>query len=403
MPDVAVLVLGGGTNGLSWARSLGRRGVRVVVVDEDRTCPARFSRYASGYVGCRSPLEDAEGFVAGLLDASGRYPGAVVVPTGDRWVEVLSRYRERLREHFRVPVPPWSSTDVFIHKRKCLTRAMALGLAIPRTLMVSEEGVVEGDLKEMSYPCVVKPEAVHRFGQVFHTKMFRAESREEVKHYLELSRGLSVRMMVQEIVPGGPECLHEYVGYYDDASRPLAEFTWQKLRQCPPIFGVGRVGQSTSNAEVIEPARRILREIGFVGMCEVEFKLDARDGRYKFIEINGRSTLQLQLPIDCGMDFPWILYRDMTGSLEAGDIPTGYRRGLRWVDVLGEIQVMLRFGDRERLSLRERWGPYVGEVSRAVWDRQDARPFTAACMEYLRGGLRIVGRGLSSSRTGVSS
>ena len=39
----------------------------------------------------------------------------------------------------------------------------------------------------------------------------------------------------------------------------------------------------------------------------VEFKLDARDGVAKLMEINGRFWGSLQLAVDAGVDFPAIL------------------------------------------------------------------------------------------------
>lgn len=396
MLDVPVVILGGGTNGLSWVRSLGRRGVRVIVADNDPVCIARFSNYASEFFHCPSVRERPDDFVEALLSQSDRWGRAILVPTADQSLEILSQNRERLRERFIVPVPPWPCTDVFIHKQQCHVVAQRLGLSLPHTLTVTDETTLDGNLSGMSYPCLVKPVAVHEFGHIFHTKMFRADSAEDVRRYVKLAAQRSVKMIVQEIIPGGADQLHEYVAYYDDESNPVMEFTWQKLRQCPPIYGVGRVGQSTCNPEIVPLARKILQHVGFVGMCEVEFKLDPRDGCYKFIEINGRSTLQLQLPIDSGMDFPWIMYRHLTGELRSGELSARYRTGIRWIELLSELEVLFRYPGRERLSLRERLRPYCGPVSWAVWDRKDPRPFAAGLAALFRGVLRMLERHLGS-------
>ena len=48
----------------------------------------------------------------------------------------------------------------------------------------------------------------------------------------------------------------------------------------------------------------LLKEIGYYGLSEVEFKKDPRDGRYKLLEINARTWLWHSLAIRCGVDFP---------------------------------------------------------------------------------------------------
>jgi len=40
---------------------------------------------------------------------------------------------------------------------------------------------------------------------------------------------------------------------------------------------------------------QILNEIGYSGLCEVEFIMDPKDQTYKFLEINPRSWLQITI------------------------------------------------------------------------------------------------------------
>ena len=70
----------------------------------------------------------------------------------------------------------------------------------------------------------------------------------------------------------------------------------------------------------------------------VEFRV-AEDGTPYLMEVNGRFWGSLQLAIDCGVDFPWLLYQ-LTQSLPA-TTPNTYAIGrrLRWL--LGDLDSLI--------------------------------------------------------------
>jgi predicted ATP-grasp superfamily ATP-dependent carboligase len=74
----------------------------------------------------------------------------------------------------------------------------------------------------------------------------------------------------------------------------------------PVSGGVTCVSVSTCSEELKRTARKIVRELNWNGPLEMEFKLDARDGRFKLIEINPRFWASLGTAISCGVDFAGI-------------------------------------------------------------------------------------------------
>src|SRR5579863_3963184 len=86
-------------------RSLGRLGVPVYAVIEDRLTPTARSRYLRrGFVWPTTGTEDPQELLDGLL-AIGRRIGsrAVVVPTDDESALLVAEHAPALRERFRVP------------------------------------------------------------------------------------------------------------------------------------------------------------------------------------------------------------------------------------------------------------------------------------------------------------
>src|SRR5579863_6341180 len=103
------IVIGGDYQGLGIVRSLGRHGVPVCVIDDERSI-ARYSRYTA-FSQLVPSLLDPKNAVRALLDFGrrNRLHGWVLYPTRDEQVAAISQHREELAEFFRVPTPGWDT------------------------------------------------------------------------------------------------------------------------------------------------------------------------------------------------------------------------------------------------------------------------------------------------------
>ena len=107
----------------------------------------------------------------------------------------------------------------------------------------------------------------------------------------------------------------------------------------------------------MEQGLTLLREMGYCGLADVEFKRDPRDGSYKLLEINVRCATQVGLAIDLGIDFPFIAYRDALGQVF--DPVMDYDEGRYWID-LGQD-----FGSFLRSEAPLGWAAWLRSVARA--------------------------------------
>ena len=135
---------------------------------------------------------------------------------------------------------------------------------------------------------------------------------------------LGLEVMVTEIVPGGDDRLLSYCGYLDERGELLTEFTFRKIRQFPPQFGLGCYVVSDWNPEVAETGLRFLRGIGLRGLFHVEFKRDSRDDQLKLIECNHRFTIEL---VFSPTNLPLLTYNRLLGRPLPS--PGPYRTGKR--------------------------------------------------------------------------
>jgi predicted ATP-grasp superfamily ATP-dependent carboligase len=149
------VVIGGDYQGLGIARSLGRLGVPVCVVDDEYSI-SRFSRHVVRTVRARD-LKNDDTLLTTLLSLGARFDlaGWVLFPTRDETVAALSRHRDALGEFFRVPTPPWEAVQWAWDKRNTYRLAADLGIPIPRTWYPQRVD----DLRDIDAdpPFVIKP------------------------------------------------------------------------------------------------------------------------------------------------------------------------------------------------------------------------------------------------------
>jgi D-aspartate ligase len=177
--------------------------------------------------------------------------------------------------------------------------------------------------------------------------------------------------MVQELIPGGAEEMYTLGSYLDRDGQALGLFSGRKLSQTRGYMGSARVGESLWVEEVVEQGLALLRALGFHGISQVEVMRDPRDGRYKLLEVNPRLWQWHSLAAACGVDLPYIAYRDLIGD----PLPPArmHGDGKRWA-------ITLMAG--KPLALER--PPYVD----AVFARDDPKPALVQLGRFAHRGVR---------------
>lgn len=377
------IVLGGDYQGLGIVRSLGRRSIDVVVVDDECSI-SRASRYVSGCYRCGSLREDAQ-VVDALREIARRRDvhGWVVYPTREETVAALARNRQHLLEHFRIPTPAWSVTRWAWDKRNTYRRAAEIGIPTPRTWLVGGEqdlAGIDGDP-----PYVIKPAIKERFFYATGVKAWRADSRAELRARFRAAARIvgNDQVLVQELVPGGGEAQLAYCAFFK-AGRVLASMVVKRLRQHPVDFGRASTFVRTFEAPELESvSARFLRSIDYYGLVELEYKHDHRDGSTKLLDVNARTWGYHSLAQRAGVDFPYLVYADQIGL----SVPVGMRArpGVGWIRLATDIPSAAR----ELVARRLDWRPYARSLRlfdvESVFSHDDPRPGVAelALLPYL--------------------
>ena len=370
-------------------RSAGRWGIPVHWVHNEGAAPAARSRHLTAAhplpPGPATPRRWAE-----HLTRVGRALGGrpLLVATDDPSSALLAEHRERLEPLYRFPMPPEGLVDSLVDKRRLHELCLQTGVPTPDVRFPQRSADLEEYAATGEFPVVVK-----RIGAPDAAGDDILQSVTVVRTPAEL-RALAQRLpeaavpsaMLQEYIPGGARSVWMLDGYFGADSACLAAYTGRKLRQHPTHTGMTSLGVCEHNQAVIETTERFMRQIGYRGIVDMGYRHDARDGRYKLLDVNPRIGATFRLFVDAaGTDVLRALYLDLTG--QPAPLRAPVRDGRRWIvehHDLAEAAAAIR---RRDMTVGG-WLRSVLPVREGAWfSPADPAPAAALAVAFARRGI----------------
>lgn len=386
MTAPGAIVIGGYANGVSALRGLARAGVRTAVILTQSHDIAQHSRYAHEAHRVLDLQERPDSLIELFQRQAQRWHGWAVIPTNDYALMALAQHRELLSRWYRVTVPEHEIVRRVTDKAETYRLAREVGLDVPRSYGPASQ--VTATREDICYPVVVKPLESAHFWEVFGKKLIVARNRAELMAAVTQMELTGTQAEVFDLVPGSDGRFFNYTVYMDRHSQPVAEFSFRKLRKAPPFYGVARAAEVADLPELREPTIALLQRIGWQGTASAEYKLDPRDGRYRLMEINGRCFLAHGLPIQCGVNYPLLAWREHVLGQTVSAQPNAWR-GV-WLHLHADLLYT---------AVQERgpdwsWGDFIrsyrGPWVDAVWSSRDPMPFLAQWASTMRRAVRGV-------------
>jgi predicted ATP-grasp superfamily ATP-dependent carboligase len=365
------LLLGADYRALGAARSLGRHGIPVWVLAERAEPLASVSRYARRSL--RWPVTgDAEraAFLCRLAE-SHDLTGWALIPSSDAMAAMVARHHGELAACFVHTTASWDVLRWAYDKR--LTHELADRLAVPSPVSVRPDGDLHTATAGMPFPAVVKPAIKEQSNALTTAKAWRVDDRAELEQrYAEACQLMDPELViVQELIPGGGATQFSYAALCRDGV-PLASLTACRTRQYPPEFGRASTFVETVDCpEVVAPSLALLREIGYTGLIEIEYKRDPRDGVVKLLDMNPRLWGWHSLCGRAGVDFPWLLWLMVCGEPLPGSCASP---GIGWLRFTTDAPTAVRQLLGRRLGVREYARSLRGPRESAIFAWDDPLP-----------------------------
>ena len=353
---VPAFVLGGTANGLKVCQNLGHRRIPIRLFGVAENDIAARSRYVGDFDAYRDGDDNA--LLQQLLAAAAEFnTKPVLLYTTDKFVQFVSDHRDALRDHFQMNLPSVDAIDTVLDKNRFAEFCADNRLPAPRNWRLTSIVEAAAAAKAANYPAIVKPayshhttkENFHRNGS--YAKMLPVADAAQVMRYYEQFDELADELMLQEYIAGPDDEHYSFVSCRDRKLRETACFGVRKLRVFPIHAGVATFAEITEDRELYREGRRVVDKLAFTGVSSVCFKRDARDGRLKLHEMNGRLPGPQSAGLLADIDMPFMAYLDARGIAPMAPAARASRR--RWIALKGDFDACRGYRDVGELSMRD--------------------------------------------------
>lgn len=354
-----ILICGEYINALGIARSASKYRIPALVLDDHPYPICRYSRY------CR-PLHVNTFDEDSILNSIFSLPeGFVLIPTDDKWVLFLSKYKSALESQYTVISPDKAAVELCCNKKE--SYAIADNVRIPLPQMYPIDSVT-------SFPVVVKPSLSYINGAKTPHGILVKDLPGLIKAFGRFSSLIGTgNIIIQEVIPGGAKKNYSLASYFKDGQL-MGSFCSRKLKQYPSEFGTGCIVEPVSDEEIHGELRdyvsRFLHAIKYEGVSEVEFMYDDNTHQFKFIEINPRFWMQHYLASLLGVNF-------MESVLFDRPVGTQQKKDIIWIDELGLIRVLGDEVMRGCINVREYFNILMRKKTFGVLSFRDPVPACA--------------------------
>ncbi len=374
--------------GVGAIRSLGRLGVPMYAVTEDRFTPAAASRYLTrAFVWPTTGLERPERLVEGLLRIGARIGRpTVLIPTDEEAAVLIAEHADVLADRGRFLFPRVAAglPRRLASKRGLHELCVEHGVPSPHSAFPDSPAEVAAFAATARFPLVAKNrEAFERRSSPAVHGTTRIAGPDELLA-LAAAWGPRPGVILQEYLPR--EDAEDWIvhGYFDAGHAPRALFTGVKVRSWPPHAGMTACAYAVDNPELAELAAGFVKRIGFTGIVDLDLRFDRRDGRYKLLDFNPRMGAQFRLFENAaGIDVVRAMHLDLTRR----DIPRAAQRdGRRMVVENIDLPALLAY---RRSGYTTPHAPRRATGTELAWlAADDLAPFVTMLARFAGPGAR---------------
>ena len=223
----------------------------------------------------------------------------VLMANHDIFSAFVARNNEGLARHYALPFPSLEAMSALTDKARFTRACEKAGIPTPRTIVVDFSGADDGAWAapsiDIPFPVVAKaangePYDVLEFEGK--RKIWFIDSPEELDGLWRTLRSSGFRdsFLVQELIPGDNTQMRSITAYVDSHGETTLIGSARVLLEdhAPTMIG-NPVAMITEDFPALwDAAERLLTSSGYRGFANFDVKIDPRDGRAVFFEVNPR-------------------------------------------------------------------------------------------------------------------
>jgi predicted ATP-grasp superfamily ATP-dependent carboligase len=238
---------------------------------------------------------------------------AVLIPTDDEAAVLVAEHATALNGAYLLPELEASLPRRLATKHIFYDECRKFGISAPGSLHLEHAAQAIAVADGMRFPVVLKNSApwLRLKGVVHSTKI--VTSRAELVN-LASQWPADIDLVVQEFIPS--EVSEDWIVHICRSARGVvAGFTGKKVRAWPPRAGVTSYAVSCPNRVLLSTASQFCEKVGYLGIVDMDWRLDKRVGIYNLLDFNPRLGANFRLFVDKnGNDVVRAHYLEMTNQ-----------------------------------------------------------------------------------------
>ena len=349
-----VIILGTFVNALGIIRALGKtkQYYLIAIGRDNKKNIARWSKHLNEMVY----LDKDEIELEVLLKNKENWKNAYIIPTSDDGVRQLQVNFKRLDVYYTPLTDPKNIGNI-LNKKQFVKICENASIPVPKHY---------SSYHSIEYPVIFKPES-EQVKQLFMDKFNKGVLVIHNKNDLpSLDKDILEISVAQQYITGNDLFFTGGYSYKGDIQLIMAA---KKIIQRPPSGGDTVVAKSIHNEKLIEYSKRLLKEISYTGLFDIEFKYSQLEQDFYIIEMNSRSAKWISFPELLGLPV-------IKQSLDPDQQPckTSYKTGALWVDIYGLLGNLAKYSSAWK-SIVKYFYYLIMARNFAVFDRRDMVPF----------------------------
>ena len=352
-------------NPLGVVRSIGRVKKPIVIAEKSKTDVSSYSKYIKEYIRVETVGEGYEVLTKRFSDLP--FP-PFLITCDDRTIEYLdNRYDEWKDKFIGFHAGSTGRIARFMDKFAILELAKKHGLKTLDTVCADKGIVPEG----IGYPVITKSISPVIGG--WKSDVHICRTREELEAAYEKIK--SPKVIIQKYIDKKNEyCIDGFCAKKGTVVFNAIESTYNYL--IPGYYSPYMTVRNFSRPEIGKALAGMMEEIGFEGICSIEFLID-QDDNYYFSEINFRNSTWSYAATKAGMNLPLLWAQCMIDGIvpEEKKIPEGFTAMVEPID----------YGKRVRTGKAE-LGEWLRDFKEAgctfYYSSDDIEPFLYMCRNW---------------------
>lgn len=244
------------------------------------------------------PTTQAEDLSVAITKLAGENPKKtlVVIPSTDALVVTLSEIAPSLPSNVRCPIPSPEALRRAIDKEEFAAACERCGLPTPATQVVSLAGTDPIAPVTTPFPVIAKPARTAEYAAYYNRgfqKVYAVSSQEELDELWGSLRaaGFGGDFLVQELIGGDDTHMGAFTFYVDAKGEMRLFGAAQTLLEdhAPTMRGNSVAMLVRDDSDAREKCARLIAELGYTGLGEIDAKRDPRTGEWVFFELNARA------------------------------------------------------------------------------------------------------------------